>query len=124
MVRNEKLWAEIAAKLAELVDRDGVEFLAALDGLQAQLFLEVSIDDISGDAVLALRNNTIVDDARAPTVAALVISKSIYTRLSREKENAVKTLAKRHGKRNFDRLVARSRPVEATGHIEILAARS
>jgi hypothetical protein len=124
MVRNEKLWAEIAAKLAELVDRDGVEFLAALDGLQAQLFLEVSIDDISGEAVLALRNNTILDDAGAPTVAALVISKSIYTRLSREKENAVKTLVKRHGKRTFDRLVTRSRPVEATGHFEILAARS
>jgi hypothetical protein len=124
MVRNEKLWAEIAAKLAELVDRDGVEFLATLDGLQAQLFLEVSIDDISGDAVLALRNNTIEDSAGAPVVAALVISKAVYRRMIREKETAVQSLRKRHGDKNWKRLVARSRPVEATDHIEILGARS
>jgi hypothetical protein len=121
MVSNEQLWQEILAKLAELVDRDAVEFMAARDGLTADLFLEV--DQMDGETVLTLRNNTLEDFAGAPTVAALSVPPALYQRLSCEKEAAVQSLRKRHGDKNWNRLVTRSRPVEAEQHIEILGGR-
>jgi hypothetical protein len=62
MIRNEKLWDEITARLAELVDRDGVEFLPTRDGLAAELSVNVLIG-ADGEAELQLRNNTITDTA-------------------------------------------------------------
>jgi hypothetical protein len=122
MIRNEKLWDEITARLAELVDRDGVEFLPARDGLTAELSVNVLIGP-DGEAELQLRNNTTTDAAGAPIMGAVRVSRSLYQRLNREKERATNSLRKRHGK-NWGRLVTRPRPVEASEYAEILAGRA
>lgn len=120
---NARLWDEITEKLFELLRRDEIDFMPTLEGLQAELFLKVSIDDITGNAEFSLRNNVMTDECGAPVNSALVIPKSIYRQMVREKETAVRSLVKRHGKRSWDRLVARSQPVEAMQHIEILSGR-
>ncbi len=119
-----ELWWEINDRLAELVKLGDIEFMPTLDGLRAQLFVEIEPDDGAGNTALDLRQNTVVDEAGAPIVASLVISKSICRRLSREKEATVKSLVKRHGKKNWDRLVELSRGVEAQGHYEVLSGRA
>jgi hypothetical protein len=121
MVHDAQIWLEIAAQFAELVDRNGLEFMPTREGVVAELSVEVLIGP-DGGAELQISNNTMTDNAGAPIMAAVQVPSSTYRRLSREKEPAVKSLRKRHGK-NWDRLVARSRPLEGLDHFEFLVGR-